>query len=818
MDIQGYILDHWLAKMKVETPVLMIYDKDGLYYDLLPLAEEKGIKVIDTTKGFLHARLSASRYWCNELSLDKDTRMIIYRHREMPRDNRKWVEEPYAGFRMGASLFPYGPQDDYKNICRTFLPTKQKELDNLFDTGSTSFNMINALLDGAAYPELEQLTGGKSFAEMTIGLLSKESCSDMKWLKEWKSFATVHYPDLDATGLTLKEVQTKLWTYLLFSEFVFDLPEKLPDNFKSVAIAPVEMKDKVYMVCDKLRNQIDLRETYVRIANKIAEQLNLADIFSKARHLGERVTFSFENSVEYERLINYLKEGKIDEGRVLYKKNINDVWSQEDSDVAAFWHLTEYVLILMECVNQGIKDDYTLSEFIKWYAERGCEADYAFRKYHTELLGFVSTPKQVKGLTDIFNRCYRDFVEHGVNVYQKSIRQLKKTPDLKNQGCMQVVYPALENGKRVVFVMVDAFRYEMGKTFAESIEKSFRGRVEYTPRISYLPSITRFGMANHLGNITLAIQSGKLQPVIEGASISTPEDRVAYLKHKTGLEIQDFRLEDFDPTAINENTRLLVIRSVGIDTAGENDKLNGLSTMEREMIRLARLTDDCKRLKFDLAVFVADHGFMLQPSFRVSDQIDKPVGSGIIIDESRLLAGSINESKDTISFIPKDLDAKIPVLKLCYAKNFTVFTRGEVYYHEGLSLQENVVPIISVKLQEEKERQIFKISLSYKDKFDGTVYSRRPVIDINTSFADLFAEDINIRIRVTGDNGDIIGKPEGKFYNDVTELLDIPSGATKIRQPISINDDYKGKEITVTAFDVETNATLTVLKLNFEND
>lgn len=102
--------------------------------------------------------------------------------------------------------------------------------------------------------------------------------------------------------------------------------------------------------------------------------------------------------------------------------------------------------------------------------------------------------------------------------------------------------------------------------------------------------------------------------------------------------------------------------------------------MEREMIRLARWTDDCKRLKFDLAVFVADHGFMLQPSLGVSDQIDKPVGSGIIIDESRLLAGSINESKDTISFIPKDLDAKIPVLKLCYAKNFTVFTRGEVYY------------------------------------------------------------------------------------------------------------------------------------------
>lgn len=60
MDIQGYILDHWLSKMKPENPVLTIYDKDGTYYDILPIAKEKGIKVIDTTKGFLHARLAAS--------------------------------------------------------------------------------------------------------------------------------------------------------------------------------------------------------------------------------------------------------------------------------------------------------------------------------------------------------------------------------------------------------------------------------------------------------------------------------------------------------------------------------------------------------------------------------------------------------------------------------------------------------------------------------------------------------------------------------------------------------------------------------------
>ena len=49
MDIQGYILDHWMGKMSAEHPVLMVYDKEGIYYDLLPMLKDRDVKVIDTT-------------------------------------------------------------------------------------------------------------------------------------------------------------------------------------------------------------------------------------------------------------------------------------------------------------------------------------------------------------------------------------------------------------------------------------------------------------------------------------------------------------------------------------------------------------------------------------------------------------------------------------------------------------------------------------------------------------------------------------------------------------------------------------------------
>lgn len=818
MDIQGYILDHWQAKMKPETPVIIIYDKEGVYYDLLPIAIEKGFKVIDTTKGALHARLAASRFWCNELSIDKNAQMIIYRQRSMPSNNRSWVEEPFSCFMKSACIFPYGPQDTYENICRTFLPSKQQELDKLFANGSTSFNMINALLDGAAYPELEQLTSGKSISEIAVGLLSLDECTSMSWLKEWKILAEVQFPQLDSTGHSLKEVQNKLWAYLLFSEFVFDLPGTLPENLKSVPMAPIEMKEKVYMICDKLRNQINLRETYVRVANKVSEQLNLSEAFVKAKHLGERVTFNFENSVEYNRFIDYIKAGDIHEATRLISKNESGVWYQEEQEVSNYWKLAKHIVNLMQCINNGINTDGTLADLVEWYSNGGYVADNAFRKFHTDKLGMLHLPKQADELTTIIDKHYREFTERGVKAYQQFITDKKEYPTLKNQGYIQFVKPALRNRKRVVFVMVDAFRYEMGKTFAMSIERSFMERVECLPRISYLPSITRFGMAYHFEDISVKNIQGKLQPFIGEQMVSTPEDRIAWLKADTNIEVQDFLLEKFNSAKVNEETRLLVIRSVSIDSAGENETLNGLATMEREQIQLAKLLDACKRLKFDEAIIVADHGFMIQPSFNVGDLINKPKGSDISIEESRVIAGNLNDSNDTLSLTPAQLGDNIEVMKLSYAKDYTVFTRGEIYYHEGLSLQENVVPIITVKLQEDKKRQSFQVTLSYKGKNGGTIFSRRPLIDINTTFADLFADDVIMKLKVTGDNDSEIGEAEDRFYDSVTGLIRIPSGATNVRQLINIRDEYHGNTVTITALDVETNATLSTLRLNFEND
>ena len=818
-DIQGYILDRWKSRMNAQQRTLVVYDPDGLYQEILQRAKDDGIEVIDTSTAPLTARLRAVNYWNDSLMSDPGARLIIYRRRPTPVDKREWIREPYAGFAQSAQLFPIPPRDDYFNICEQFLPTKSKELKDLFAAGNTAFNFINSLLDGNSYPALENLTGGHSIVEITKKLLSIETCENMNWLAEWTTLAAAHYPGLDAQATTLREVQRKLWTYLLFSEFVLDLPGALPDALATVARAPETMKEHIYLVCNDLRANHNMRDIYVREAASVTSNLNLPTHFARAKHLGERVTFNFENEVEFKRFIDYIKRNEIYAAEEMLNKNINDVWYQEDQNIAAFWNLAKQLIELIRHAENGFNIDCTLKEMVEWYAQEGCAVDEAFRTFLTLKFANSSSAPHEDELTDLLQTRYRSFAEHSVKAYQDKITEISNLPELANQVCKQKIYPALADGKRVAVVLVDALRYEVGSEFARKLARKYPDQVTCEARLSVLPSVTRFGMANHLDDIKLAVIDDELQPLISDKPIITVDDRIAYLKERVGVETQSIRLPDFTDGKVNDATRLLVILSTKIDsTCEQNDSnVSGVTAIPTEIKQLASAVDACRNLGFSEIYFAADHGFMILPDLRVSDKIDKPAGSNICLKESRCLVGNLNESGDTLTFTPDQLGIDGEFMKIAYAKNFTVFIKNKKYFHEGLSLQENVVPIVSVKFKEDEPRETFSVALRYKGSETGTVRNYRALLDVNVIFNNLFAEDINFKLVVQDTTGNKIGGPtESAFYDDATEIVHIPAGTTSFRQSIEIDEEFNGTEFVVRALDCNTNAQLAKIVLKFE--
>ena len=150
------------------------------------------------------------------------------------------------------------------------------------------------------------------------------------------------------------------------------------------------------------------------------------------------MTFAFENKVEYERFVAYLKEGKLGEAHKLLKKNIEDVWYQEDSEVSTFWKLAGYALQIADCVNRGVKSDGDIQDLVEWYVGSGQEADKAYRRYLTDSQEVVSLPAAVKTMTQYVEGLYADFTERSVKEYQMRAGEIKNHEQLRNQGCIDM--------------------------------------------------------------------------------------------------------------------------------------------------------------------------------------------------------------------------------------------------------------------------------------------------------------------------------------------------------------------------------------------
>ncbi len=817
MDIQGYIIDYWKSRMDDKHPLITIYDPSGRYRPLLDLAVLSGIKVFDTTTSPLQTRLAATEFWSKVLVYDANARMLIYRGIDRPANKRAMISDPYSGLSVGSVVFPDGPNDSYINLCKAFLPNKKDEIDTLESQGTTSFANINALQDGANYPELENLTHEKGLVGITVGLLGVQETSNLLWQQEWSSLAATMFPGLDTTGVSLKSVQQKLWQYLLFSEFVLDLPIQLPISLKSVAVAPQDHKSTILTICRRIRNSLDLREAYVNNANHIMETLNLQELFKDETDLGEIVTFSFENNVEFDRLIHYLQDAEVSKAALLVQNNKKDVWYQASRPVEAFWNLAEQACNLYDCIHSGVKSDGSLQGILKWYTNEGFKADLAFRKFHTRLQTLDYSTKAIGQLEQMVNASYRDFTDRVVKEYQSYAEAKGLAGDVgikRNIISFNFVRDDLNAGKKVVMVMADAFRYEMGKDFVQNISAYYE--TECRPALAFIPSVTRFGMAALLpdaeSKLFLKTISDKVQPCFDDDVISLPADRISYLKKNLGVSVFDAALDSFSPEDVPADTRLLVVRSTAIDSAGENNGLKGFQIMDTETKRFARLLEECKSKGFDEVFFFADHGYMLQSSFKPGDNISAPAGT-VYLNERRCQAGDINDSPNTISMAPAYAGFQTDLYKIAFARNFAVFKAGLIYFHEGLSPQENVVPVVRVKLTKDVEQSRCTITLTYKGATSGTIYVQRPFIEVNSEFYELFNTDVYVKMDIKDKAGNIIGEVvESSYYNDVAKILTIHPTTAKIKQPIELREDYAG-DVVITIYDAETGKTLDILNL-----
>lgn len=271
MSIAEFIRESVLRPRLKQAGCLVVYDADKRYREqCFDLAADK-VRVIDTSKSSIESREAALRA-LREVGQPKAPLegILIYVSTKRPETDEQKQIDPFSPFAVCGSIFLR--VESGREILVALLAPSASQTEAL--KGQEGWG-----------PE------ARDFLRATLGL------------------------NVKTRGKTWSALADELWRYVLFSEFVFDLPVALPDTLKGAPHAPMEARPIVEDVCDRLRGDPKSRAVYIERAEAIEAELNLTDLCGAIEDLGERDTFPFEERTFLRAAIKGIVTGDTDATR-----------------------------------------------------------------------------------------------------------------------------------------------------------------------------------------------------------------------------------------------------------------------------------------------------------------------------------------------------------------------------------------------------------------------------------------------------------------------------------------------------------------------
>ena len=250
-----------------------------------------------------------------------------------------------------------------------------------------------------------------------------------------------------------------------------------------------------------------------------------------------------------------------------------------------------------------------------------------------------------------------------------------------------------------------------------------------------------------------------------------------------------------------------------LDSESPHQVLQVIPALVRQIIRgVSKVAD----LGFQKAVIATDHGFILVHEQAAGNVAQKPAGQWLI-EKARCLLGQ--GQADATNVLLKRADMGIPgdFEDFAAPKALVPYSRGQIYYHEGLSLQECVLPCLTVDLKATAKTarpSAPRLTLTYRQGRSDKITTRRPVVDLSWPDVSLFADEseIEVTVEASDSKGNIVGwVGSGQSVNPATGGVRICPGQA-ISIGLRMEDAFAG-QFTVKVLDPATNALIAQLPL-----
>lgn len=845
MSLATFIQEERLLPLLEEWKVVVVYDGDHRYRTLCTQLQSDRRLVVDASESSIESR-EAALQGLQELGKSPTERSIdavlIYVPTQPPTQDNVKQHDPFASFAAAGTSFPARDGDEYRNLCMAAKLDYAAEVTRLFEAAEPpSMATIDALGSGAGWPTLTSLFNRESPRGLILSLMnaSTQQRDELRQHPGW--YAEAQSLIQRSIGLALptdpiqwNELADDLWRYILFSEFVYDLPsaDTLPAALSTVNHADHHVKPVIYEICDALRDSNSGRAGYIRRAKTIEQSLDLEQQCTNLDDLGSRDTFPFEEKTFFIQAVDALARDNIDRLRSLIDGHARSIWV-DYADNQVKWELLRSALAMIEtcadCMKSFKQCAATMEGLIEYYVSEGREVDFRHREFEEA---------HSRALMHISDHPLEDIVGHTRARYQKAVQRIhgQFTRHLESVGWPTASLPATnaffdesvapklqETGRKIAVFLIDALRYELGHELQKRIGERHKS-AQIRPYCASLPSVTPLGMASLLpdAKAQVAVRKVDSKAVVHygDAVMNNITQRMQLLKKKYGDRFADIKLASLaqQTPQLDNSVDLLIVRSNDIDEQYESsgDPGTALQVIQRSLRDVLASLARLRSLGFEDVYIATDHGFVLHHDDGIGDACKKPQGEWVGLHD-RILLGA-GSADDFNSVIPaKHLGISGDFADAAFPKALVPYKAGISYFHGGASLQELIVPMLHLKLEMESEETADSVQVLLKYKNDSKhITTRLPFISLSAEAEGLFNESDSIRVRVQAHASDeaVVGEPLSGKHVDTLGIISLNYGET-LRIGIKMNDDFEGP-FTLRALDPETMVTYGELALKTE--
>ena len=827
-----------LAVRLRERRVVVWYDGPGAFAGLLDILGLPDTTVVSAAGSALQARRRAEVVYrgLNEPQGDTmsppATNLLIYAPVAAASSPEARQQDPFAAFASCGGTFGDHEGEQLHALATQALPDQAAEVARLFRESTPTLALLDSLQAGSRYPLLAQVFGGEGVVEVLGAALGDADAGARLAavpgaVVELARFAGIKIGLPQREDESWPALRARLARYLLVSELGFDLPGTLPVALAEVAHAEQPHRPEVLAICARLRDTDAGRDAYLTLANEAEHELRLASALGPTPQLGRRDTFAIQDRLRLQQVVAAAVGGKLATAETLCTAGTS-IWRRQP-DRALLWGAVERCLAFLvvatdlEAVSlprsaRGLVDLYSGTDGL-WrldraqrlyeYADAQCEHD-----------------DEVEALLARCRTTYLTVAVRAQIAFQAAVQSGGWPPEgLRRQTQIfdSYVAPELTERRRTAYFLVDSLRYEMGRDLLTKLADL--GEVSLDPIATILPTKTPFGMAALLpgadGALTVVEHKGEAVPAVGGTPLPSLTERQALLGARYRDRLADITLEDLRATPQKALGKLigvadlLLVRTQDIDELGEGGSFHrARKSMTEVLDELRGAATRLANLGFQTLIFAADHGHMLLPEVAAGDALPTPPGQWLL-KTRRSLLGSAHTNAPGVLLLPaRDVGIVGPIDDYATASGFRTFNAGAGYFHEGLSLQECVVPVVVVRLQRAQPMGGGEtVALTYaKDRFTTTVISLKATL-LNASLISQFVE---VRIEAydgAGPKAQRVGvAAECDARHPDTGEITLQAGV-EAAIPLVIDGDFGGPKIEVRATDPRTGAILARLPL-----